>query len=1087
MSVGVLFGLVLVASLGQSVTAQDLVPDIDAVRGMEWYRGPEAGKDLLAKNGFVVTTRFYHRIFGPYLDKNLPHFVTADSVHRTYHVLFEEHLKEMERVIAGDAATLAAAMRAALEQQPLDVVAGGVLAEEAEAARMMAIAYFQVAEALLSAEESGEALPETAGAELALIASAAGVAHSPLFRRDVDYSQFKPRGFYTESPELRRYFRAMSWFGNGAFLLSSPRDTLAALMIARAMMDTPVARECWQHIDQVYTAFLGPCDDLTPVEYANRLSSLGLLASKEALASAMETLRVELRDPTINSMVLSPLQMADWAAASKGMRFMGKRYLPDSAIFMDLTDPAVPGRGFPTGLDIMAANGSARAAALIAGTREGTHPAYVAGAERAAARLAAIKADENTQYAAFLRVAETLHAPPEPNAAPFAKTAAYADKNLMTSLAAWASTRHAWMLHAKHSSMSRGASIDEPPPGYVEPNPAFFDAMKELASRTKLLFTNAGRVDLERFNSFESLLEDLGVIVGKELAGQSLNHRDLFIIQEYGFRIAALQGFHTNSRIDHAFPWMALVADVHTEHASGQCLEVATGGAMPIYVVLEHEGIPYLHVGGVYSYYEFIQPIGERLTDEEWRSQWDRGEAPAPPAWTSSFLAGVYDIPELIERLRQGKVVEGLEFIRDPALDAFLVECVLDAQNQLHIHSDYLFYEASRRAPEVVNPVLLEMATNGPIPEGRWDGDPRTTLGATAAAALTGNIRAEDVPALVETIARSDALRARHVAYALSGVDPSIAGDVLMKGLRRCDSDVVKLQLLELVRFRVAIETVPALLEYAESENELLRMKCLLTAGFLWENADYRAKKATRMNPDTTDSELRAWRQQTKVAITEELAQFDWEMYKQRRETLRREIEESEREQIKFHGQQGVYSERLRAEYRVLKFEHDLVEEIARVAGQMALAGAVPFLQKALERSDRAGIRAAAEALVEIGTNDAVDALRSALSVSVVGDVLRGAIDSVRKNGNDPDFQRRGHALVRLLEDRTEVPGANFRACDLVVSILTERGTAHSPGRSASNALDDRDTKAWEWVAYIEELQLIDAEVARERYWNEEY
>lgn len=52
-----------------------IVKDLSKVKGIEFYRGPESGRELLKKNGFVVVPRYYHRIFTPYMDMNLPHFI----------------------------------------------------------------------------------------------------------------------------------------------------------------------------------------------------------------------------------------------------------------------------------------------------------------------------------------------------------------------------------------------------------------------------------------------------------------------------------------------------------------------------------------------------------------------------------------------------------------------------------------------------------------------------------------------------------------------------------------------------------------------------------------------------------------------------------------------------------------------------------------------------------------------------------------------------------------------------------------------------------------------------------------------------
>jgi hypothetical protein len=48
-------------------------------------------------------------------------------------------------------------------------------------------------------------------------------------------------------------------------------------------------------------------------------------------------------------------------------------------------------------------------------------------------------------------VLQTLTDPPHEKAPAFAKAPAYADKKLVTALAAWASMRHTWQLQAKQN------------------------------------------------------------------------------------------------------------------------------------------------------------------------------------------------------------------------------------------------------------------------------------------------------------------------------------------------------------------------------------------------------------------------------------------------------------------------------------------------------------------------------------------------------------------------------------------------------------------------------------------------------------
>jgi hypothetical protein len=77
-------------------------------------------------------------------------------------------------------------------------------------------------------------------------------------------------------------------------------------------------------------------------------------------------------------------------------------------------------------------------------------------------------------------------------------------------------------------------------------------------------------------------------------------------------------------------------------------LEIGTGLVSPIYVLVPNDsGVFQLARGGVYSYYEFTVPRGERMTDEEWRklfvNEWGgRPEGsegpPERPEWIQTYV-----------------------------------------------------------------------------------------------------------------------------------------------------------------------------------------------------------------------------------------------------------------------------------------------------------------------------------------------------------------------------------------------------------------------------------------------------------------
>ena len=79
---------------------------------------------------------------------------------------------------------------------------------------------------------------------------------------------------------------------------------------------------------------------------------------------------------------------------------------------------------------------------------------------------------------------------------------------------------------------------------------------------------------------------------------------------------------------------------MHTEPNSGLALEEGTGPVDLMWVVWETPaGKTVIGAGPVLSYYEFKQPMRDRLTDEKWR-ELQKGSAPDRAPWMRGFLAG---------------------------------------------------------------------------------------------------------------------------------------------------------------------------------------------------------------------------------------------------------------------------------------------------------------------------------------------------------------------------------------------------------------------------------------------------------------
>ena len=273
-----------------------------------------------------------------------------------------------------------------------------------------------------------EAVAEEVRGELKLIGAQQGFAESPLFSYREDYSQYVPRGHYTRSEVLKRYFKAMMWLGRMSFLIKGAEgagqtgpalvseeeariQTLAASIMASVMGETQLARpgreartvaQAWDRIYAVTAYYVGLADDLGPYEYRGAMRGVfgarfrAVEMNDDAKWTAYRMELAKLRSPEIyggTGEIVGPpgdvATEADLMAAlgkTAGMRFMGQRYVPDSYLMGRLVYPTVgpftgltsetsaftlvqsPGglvRGFPRGLDVMAVLGSERALEIL--------------------------------------------------------------------------------------------------------------------------------------------------------------------------------------------------------------------------------------------------------------------------------------------------------------------------------------------------------------------------------------------------------------------------------------------------------------------------------------------------------------------------------------------------------------------------------------------------------------------------------------------------------------------------------------------------------------------------------------------------
>jgi hypothetical protein len=232
----------------------------------------------------------------------------------------------------------------------------------------------------------------------------------------------------------------------------------------------------------------------------------------------------------------------------------------------------------------------------------------------------------------------------------FMRNRAWTRKDLHSALGSWTELKHDTILYAKQSMAECGDGEEEKPVirGYVEPNTAAYARLLELTRMTQ-----SGLTQLEilpqtmdwPLGSLEDELAFLKDIATKELFDEEISSQDYWHLQYFGGWLSMMTLRSADVADVGGTPYFegderaALVADVATD-AGGAVLEEAVGPVFEIYVVTS-DGVGGLQVakGGVFSYYEFAWPIGDRLTDEKWWDMLDEGTEPRQPMWTGAFIS----------------------------------------------------------------------------------------------------------------------------------------------------------------------------------------------------------------------------------------------------------------------------------------------------------------------------------------------------------------------------------------------------------------------------------------------------------------
>ena len=647
--------------------------DLTAITNLGKVTLTEAQKQILAQQSFVAVVQDpvngpwkFWQVYETARYQGVPVLVTTDSMLNAYHGLFDTLLQRMEESALYDQAVKMTDALYASASDQWNTATDPAIKEDAR----LNMAFFSVAGTLLKgASTAPDVVGTEVDAEVALIEAAGDPSLSPILGYLEDYSQYKPRGHYTRSETLKRYFKAMMWYGHTGFFINARPDiseelaislTRRAILISSSL--TGATKDAWTAIYEPTSFLVGRADDLT-VDDMNTVLTKVFGTAQPAPDQLADQAKVAAVRDELNSLPAPRILTSSAPVAGsteqrtqneRSFRVMGQRYIPDSYAFQQLVNPAVPDRAFPMGLDVMTVLGSDQAYKIEKEDfGQGQSAKWESQIKKVNGEFAAKTPDvwPANLYTGWLESLQQVMATPAGGAPDFMKSRVWARKSLGTALGSWTELRHDTILYAKQSVAAEGDGGEELPPqsvGYVEPYPAFYAKIAELASTLRDGLTKYNLSDSEAKNKLDAMIElaqTLASIAQKELSGGQLTEEEIAAIAGYGTNLESLELFNDSSdqgtTLSPSPEKSPLVADVHTSFMQdGGALEEGTGYPLVLYAAFVRDGKLQVFCGASYAYYEFKVPVDKRMTDEEWVSALDSGQAPPRPAWTNEWIAG---------------------------------------------------------------------------------------------------------------------------------------------------------------------------------------------------------------------------------------------------------------------------------------------------------------------------------------------------------------------------------------------------------------------------------------------------------------
>jgi hypothetical protein len=570
------------------------------------------------EDGFVVLKPSYdylkmHHIYEFPMYKESPVFITVDSALHLYHIYYGNSLKLLEVSSLYEKLKNLTGNMLAESLKTYSIPEYADLSEELK----FVSAYFLTGAKLMAVNVESIEIPDEitvlADEEIKLIEEAFDFAKSPIFGKDLDYSQFTVRGHYAGNEKLSQYFKTMMWYGLSGFPIfdetaqepALDMDSLTKSMIITCLILKNEGN--FTDFENIYTAtalYTGMSDDLGIFEIRDLITNvygqnpdLNIFKDNSYYDKLLEEALL-LPEPKIQQKYSSVT-----TSTGRQFRFMGQRYSFDAEVMQNLIEPFL--RPVPSGLDVVASFGSTRAEELLDTYYKPKEKwnKYEEHLNKMRTKQTEITDDEwkSDLYKGWLwSIKSSSVSFEDTEGMPFfMRNEKWTDKNIHTALGSYAELKHDSILYMKQSGaeMGGGGADTIIPYNYVEPNVEVYAKLKWLAVNTKAQLQARNMLKDEIGLVLDQIIEiqdTLLVVSIKELTNQTITDEENLQLYRYGGLIdSVIQIMQMNlmrNDVDTSNDFTtALIADVSTVAPSGAggkgtYLEIGNGLPCEIYV-----------------------------------------------------------------------------------------------------------------------------------------------------------------------------------------------------------------------------------------------------------------------------------------------------------------------------------------------------------------------------------------------------------------------------------------------------------------------------------------------------------------------